>query len=167
MTESLAQLAKGALQRSCRRVRRDAGERARRPDRGHRQSEAHRRVRPWARGPADARLRHAPLSHGPRRRGLGRHDRACRRPGRPLHRLRGAGRSRRPRRRWSISRAKLAPARRSSPPSRAGGLAKLVDVVTVIPAQTMANDRGGKLSVLPMGSLFETAADDRLRDSRS
>jgi len=38
-----------------------------------------------------------------------------------------------------------------------GGLAKLVDVVTVIPAQTMANDRGGKLSVLPMGSLFETA----------
>jgi 6-phospho-3-hexuloisomerase len=39
----------------------------------------------------------------------------------------------------------------------AGGLAKLVDVVTVIPAQTMANDQGGKLSVLPMGSLFETA----------
>ena len=38
-----------------------------------------------------------------------------------------------------------------------GGLARHVDVVTVIPAQTMANDRGGKLSVLPMGSLFETA----------
>jgi 6-phospho-3-hexuloisomerase len=38
-----------------------------------------------------------------------------------------------------------------------GGLAKRVDVVTVIPAQTMANDRGGRLSVLPMGSLFETA----------
>jgi 6-phospho-3-hexuloisomerase len=38
-----------------------------------------------------------------------------------------------------------------------GGLAKLVDVVTVIPAQTMANDRGAKLSVLPMGSLYETA----------
>jgi 6-phospho-3-hexuloisomerase len=38
-----------------------------------------------------------------------------------------------------------------------GALAKLVDVVTVIPAQTMANDRSGKLSVLPMGSLFETA----------
>jgi 6-phospho-3-hexuloisomerase len=38
-----------------------------------------------------------------------------------------------------------------------GGLAKHVDVVTVIPAQTMANDQGGKLSVLPMGSLFETA----------
>ena len=38
-----------------------------------------------------------------------------------------------------------------------GGLASHVDVVTVIPAQTMANDRGGKLSVLPMGSLFETA----------
>ncbi len=39
----------------------------------------------------------------------------------------------------------------------AGRLAKHVDVVTVIPAQTMADDRGGKLSVLPMGSLFETA----------
>jgi 6-phospho-3-hexuloisomerase len=38
-----------------------------------------------------------------------------------------------------------------------GELAKHVDVVTVIPAQTMANDRGGGLSVLPMGSLFETA----------
>ena len=38
-----------------------------------------------------------------------------------------------------------------------GGLARLVDVVTVIPAQTMADDRGGRLSVLPMGSLFETA----------
>jgi 6-phospho-3-hexuloisomerase len=39
----------------------------------------------------------------------------------------------------------------------AGALAKHVDVVTVIPAQTMANDQGGNLSVLPMGSLFETA----------
>src|SRR6202046_3603930 len=39
----------------------------------------------------------------------------------------------------------------------AGGLATHVDIVTVIPAQTMANDQGGKLSVLPMGSLFETA----------
>lgn len=38
-----------------------------------------------------------------------------------------------------------------------GELAKHVDIVTVIPAQTMANDEGGKLSVLPMGSLFETA----------
>lgn len=38
-----------------------------------------------------------------------------------------------------------------------GGLAKLVDVVTVIPAQTMASDRAAKVSVLPMGSLFETA----------
>ena len=38
-----------------------------------------------------------------------------------------------------------------------GGLASHVDVVTVIPAQTMANDQSGKLSVLPMGSLFETA----------
>jgi 6-phospho-3-hexuloisomerase len=38
-----------------------------------------------------------------------------------------------------------------------GDLAKHVDVVTVIPAQTMANDQSGKVSVLPMGSLFETA----------
>ena len=38
-----------------------------------------------------------------------------------------------------------------------GELTKHVDVVAVIPAQTMADDQGGKLSVLPMGSLFETA----------
>jgi 6-phospho-3-hexuloisomerase len=31
------------------------------------------------------------------------------------------------------------------------------DVLFSIPAQTMANDQGGGLSVLPMGSLFETA----------
>jgi 6-phospho-3-hexuloisomerase len=31
------------------------------------------------------------------------------------------------------------------------------DVVFHIPAQTMADDRGGEVSVLPMGSLFETA----------
>ena len=31
------------------------------------------------------------------------------------------------------------------------------DVVFHIPAQTMANDQSGELSVLPMGSLFETA----------
>jgi 6-phospho-3-hexuloisomerase len=38
-----------------------------------------------------------------------------------------------------------------------GELAERVDIVTVIPAQTMADDRGANLSVLPMGSLFETA----------
>jgi 6-phospho-3-hexuloisomerase len=38
-----------------------------------------------------------------------------------------------------------------------GELAKRVDIVTVIPAQTMADDQGSNLSVLPMGSLFETA----------
>ena len=38
-----------------------------------------------------------------------------------------------------------------------GELARRVDIVTVIPAQTMADDRGANLSVLPMGSLFETA----------
>jgi 6-phospho-3-hexuloisomerase len=38
-----------------------------------------------------------------------------------------------------------------------GRAARLADVVTVIPAQTMADDRGGRVSVLPMGSLFETA----------
>ncbi len=36
-------------------------------------------------------------------------------------------------------------------------LAAHVDTVTVIPAQTMADDRGSNRSVLPMGSLFETA----------
>ena len=38
-----------------------------------------------------------------------------------------------------------------------GELAKHVDIVTIIPAQTMADDQGVNLSVLPMGSLFETA----------
>ncbi len=38
-----------------------------------------------------------------------------------------------------------------------GPAGALADVVTVIPAQTMAYDRGGGVSVLPMGSLFETA----------
>ena len=36
-------------------------------------------------------------------------------------------------------------------------LAGRVDIVSVIPAQTMADDSGPSLSVLPMGSLFETA----------
>ncbi len=36
-------------------------------------------------------------------------------------------------------------------------LARQVDVVAVIPAQTMADDQGSSRSVLPMGSLFETA----------
>jgi 6-phospho-3-hexuloisomerase len=40
---------------------------------------------------------------------------------------------------------------------RGGELAKRVDIVTVIPAQTMGDDQGPNLSVLPMGSLFETA----------
>lgn len=35
--------------------------------------------------------------------------------------------------------------------------AKKADVRLVIPAQTLANDRGAKVSVLPMGSLFEIA----------
>ncbi len=38
-----------------------------------------------------------------------------------------------------------------------GGLSNHVDVVVAIPAQTMADDRGAGVSVLPMGSLFETA----------
>lgn len=59
--------------------------------------------------------------------------------------------------------ARKAGARTALVTAQAGGeLAKHVDVVTVIPAQTMADDqaangRGGQLSVLPMGSLFETA----------
>jgi 6-phospho-3-hexuloisomerase len=36
-------------------------------------------------------------------------------------------------------------------------LTEHVDVVVVIPAQTMADDQGGSPSILPMGSLFETA----------
>ena len=36
-------------------------------------------------------------------------------------------------------------------------LARHADVVLHIPAQTMANDQTGKLSVLPMGSLFEAS----------
>jgi 6-phospho-3-hexuloisomerase len=40
---------------------------------------------------------------------------------------------------------------------REAELIERADIVTVIPAQTMADDRGANLSVLPMGSLFETA----------
>ena len=36
-------------------------------------------------------------------------------------------------------------------------LAEQVDVVTVIPAQTMADDAAANASILPMGSLFEAA----------
>ena len=39
----------------------------------------------------------------------------------------------------------------------AGGAARRADCVLLIPAQTMANDQAGKLSILPMGSLFEAA----------
>ena len=54
--------------------------------------------------------------------------------------------------------AKRAGARTALVTAQPGGeLAKRVDVVTVIPAQTMADDRGAKLSVLPMGSLFEAS----------
>jgi 6-phospho-3-hexuloisomerase len=38
-----------------------------------------------------------------------------------------------------------------------GPTPKAADIVFPIPAQTMADDRGGAVSVLPMGSLFETA----------
>ena len=38
-----------------------------------------------------------------------------------------------------------------------GGAAKRADVVLHIPAQTMADDQGQGVSILPMGSLFETA----------
>jgi 6-phospho-3-hexuloisomerase len=39
----------------------------------------------------------------------------------------------------------------------AGRTPRRADVVFAIPAQTMADDQGGEASVLPMGSLFETA----------
>lgn len=38
-----------------------------------------------------------------------------------------------------------------------GRTPSLADVIFYIPAQTMADDQGGGVSVLPMGSLFETA----------
>ena len=38
-----------------------------------------------------------------------------------------------------------------------GASAALADFVLTIPAQTMASDQGGAVSVLPMGSLFEIA----------
>jgi 6-phospho-3-hexuloisomerase len=38
-----------------------------------------------------------------------------------------------------------------------GGAAKRADIVFHIPAQTMADDQGTKVSVLPMGSLYEVA----------
>ena len=38
-----------------------------------------------------------------------------------------------------------------------GRAPKMADFVLTVPAQTMANDQGSNLSVLPMGSLFEGA----------
>lgn len=38
-----------------------------------------------------------------------------------------------------------------------GETVRLADIVFHIPAQTMANDQGAGLSILPMGSLFEAA----------
>lgn len=38
-----------------------------------------------------------------------------------------------------------------------GEAARRADLVVHLPAQTMADDRGGRVSVLPMGSLFEAA----------
>ena len=38
-----------------------------------------------------------------------------------------------------------------------GACARMADVVLPIPAQTMANDTGASVSVLPMGSLYEGA----------
>ena len=38
-----------------------------------------------------------------------------------------------------------------------GATSQKADILLAIPAQTMANDRGGAVSVLPMGSLFEFA----------
>lgn len=38
-----------------------------------------------------------------------------------------------------------------------GGAARAADLVLFVPAQTMADDRGATVSVLPMGSLYEGA----------
>lgn len=40
---------------------------------------------------------------------------------------------------------------------RDGAVTRAVDIVLVLPAQTMAEDRGGASSILPMGSLYEGA----------
>jgi 6-phospho-3-hexuloisomerase len=57
-----------------------------------------------------------------------------------------------------VDLARKAGARTALITAQSGGeLAKHVDVVSVIPAQTMADDHGLSVSVLPMGSLFETA----------
>ena len=54
--------------------------------------------------------------------------------------------------------AKEAGARTAIITAQADGRAsRKADVRAVIPAQTMANDQGAKVSVLPMGSLFEIA----------
>ena len=54
--------------------------------------------------------------------------------------------------------ARKAGARTALITAQSGGeLTRHVDIVTVIPAQTMADDHGPSLSVFPMGSLFETA----------
>ena len=45
----------------------------------------------------------------------------------------------------------------------AGGLAKHVDLVTVLPAQTMANDQGGKALSPTDGLSVRDCTDDRLR----
>ena len=42
-------------------------------------------------------------------------------------------------------------------------LAEQVDLVTIIPAQTMADDTVANTSILPMGSLFEAAETMRAR----
>jgi 6-phospho-3-hexuloisomerase len=54
--------------------------------------------------------------------------------------------------------AKSAGARTAIITAQPGGrAAKKADVLAVIPAQTMANDQGAQVSILPMGSLFEIA----------
>lgn len=55
-----------------------------------------------------------------------------------------------------LSIAKSAGARTAIITAQPNGQAsKVADICTVIPAQTMANDQGTAVSVLPMGSLFE------------
>jgi 6-phospho-3-hexuloisomerase len=54
--------------------------------------------------------------------------------------------------------ARTAGARTALVTAQPGGeLAKHVDIVVTIPAQTMADDQAADVSVLPMGSLFETS----------
>ena len=154
MTESLAQLSKGALNDL-------SGVFAAMPDNALDEFieaiVAAKRIVVFGLGREGCRCAASPCDSftWPRRRRLGGHDHAALGPGDLFIASAGPGIS--PQRNL-VEIARKAGARTALVTAQPEAeLAKLADVVTVIPAQTMANDQRGKLSVLPMGSLFETA----------